>query len=125
MNLASHPNILNYMLFNSFTSQAIKEKFDLKNYARISITQYFDVVDASPIKNAKSELKQEELKIELAEVTDAIQKYGIKREEKPVDRSNEEISVVNKKDGHMMAVEVTTQKLDYKEEVLKLNSKII
>lgn len=54
LNLASHPDILNYILFYSLTPKSVKETFDLQNYARISVTQYFDVVDSSPKKSLKS-----------------------------------------------------------------------
>lgn len=98
LKLASHPDILNYLLLNSLASEAVKEKYDLKNYARINITQYFDTVDSSSkksveklemvVKNVEQNLEDPMIKttIQAETIIDEIKNSEVKIEDKMTDK---------------------------------------
>lgn len=45
LNLSSHPDILNYLLLNGLASKSVRDNYNLDKYARISLAQYFDIID--------------------------------------------------------------------------------
>ncbi|CAH1155933.1 unnamed protein product [Phaedon cochleariae] len=46
LNLISNPEILNYLLLDCLASKAVKEEYNLSQYSRVCILEYYDVIDA-------------------------------------------------------------------------------
>ncbi|XP_057652629.1 uncharacterized protein LOC130891737 isoform X1 [Diorhabda carinulata] len=46
LNFISQPEVLNYNLFNILATKEIKDEYNLSNYNRICINQYYNVVDS-------------------------------------------------------------------------------
>ncbi|XP_074031796.1 uncharacterized protein isoform X2 [Leptinotarsa decemlineata] len=57
LKLISNPEVLNYVLLKSLASKAIKEQYKLSAYTRISISQYYDVLDSKVTPKNKVEEK--------------------------------------------------------------------
>nr|XP_023029988.1 uncharacterized protein LOC111517920 isoform X3 [Leptinotarsa decemlineata] len=57
LKLISNPEVLNYVLLKSLASKAIKEQYKLSAYTRISISQYYDVLDSKVTPKNKVEGK--------------------------------------------------------------------
>ncbi|CAH1114966.1 unnamed protein product [Psylliodes chrysocephalus] len=65
LNLISNPEIINYQLLNTLASKIVKEKYNLGNYSRISLTTFYDVADSKK-KSEQNSIEQkstEECKI--------------------------------------------------------------
>lgn len=97
LSLISNPNILNYLVLNVMASDSIRGKYDLKNYARINVIQFFDVIDSSPkkpglnfeqtnLKNVEyssvTSTNNDESKLEVKPITEIMQKDDVKTEDK-------------------------------------------
>lgn len=127
LSLISNPNILNYIVLNVMASDSIREKYDLKNYARINVIQFFDVIDSSPkkvgmnfeqtnLKNVEcpcvTSINNEELKLELKPITEIMQNDDVKTDHKiKVEVTKESI----RKSSIVLASE---KKMDIKDKVL-------
>lgn len=122
LNIASHPDILNFILLNTLSSKAVKEKYDLQNYARISITQYFDVIDA-PQKETKT-VEVNKLDYLLKSTIQEEPKQQITNSDVGIDvtrideKVSDKIPIVMKKD--IVDVVDGQEKMALKEEVLQL-----
>lgn len=113
LKLASNPDVLNYLLLNSLASEGIKEKYDLKNYARINIIQYFDTIDSSSrksveklevnVKNIEQKVEdhlikavfQMESKSDMTTAIEEVKNTEIKVEDKMIKESIRKHSVAN------------------------------
>lgn len=94
LNLASHPDVLNYILLNSIASEAVKEKFELDKYARISITQYCDVIDSLAKEHVEIEENIKNEKSKKLEISSCIK--TVKGESKLNDIKTDDVKIENK-----------------------------
>ncbi|KAJ8914549.1 hypothetical protein NQ315_010013 [Exocentrus adspersus] len=81
LNLSSNPEILNYTMLNLIASKSMREKYNLVDYTRISISQYYDVRDSAQ----KSNKTTSEQLIE-APVNTKVEDIKFEEVSKPVDQ---------------------------------------
>lgn len=75
LKLLSNPEVLNYIILNSLVSNDVREKLKLDQYGRISIIQFFDVVDVTKKENTEeSEKASEEKETEPKKVDEHVEK---------------------------------------------------
>ncbi|CAH1122474.1 unnamed protein product [Ceutorhynchus assimilis] len=66
LTLLSNPEILNYIILNTLASEVVKDKLKLSQYGRISIVEFFDVIDTSANKGDKIFLTKASTKDDIA-----------------------------------------------------------
>lgn len=102
LNLSSNPEILNYIILNLIASNGVRDKYNLSNYTRISITQYYDVRDTAQIGTPEQP----------------------KQIDKPIDNSTEKTESIKKPvEGedtvdHLKVVESSEVKIEVKSEIV-------